>query len=95
MNIRTQGQEQYRSASGFFGALCDLETGEPDVYWVHMKTQEMTNRIHDIQKRIGDTAKNVGTATDGYVHENAWKSVALAAAVGCLLGFLLGHRGRD
>jgi len=26
------------------------------------------------------------------VHENAWTSIGLAAIIGCVIGFLLGHR---
>jgi ElaB/YqjD/DUF883 family membrane-anchored ribosome-binding protein len=36
----------------------------------------------------------VAQATHEYVHENAWTSVALAAVVGCVVGFFLG-RSRD
>jgi len=36
----------------------------------------------------------VGQVTDDYVHENTWTSVALAAVVGCLIGFLMA-RSRD
>jgi ElaB/YqjD/DUF883 family membrane-anchored ribosome-binding protein len=59
-----------------------------------MKTQEVTERLQDWQKKIGDTAKNVGKVTDDYVHENTWATIAGAAIVGCLIGFLLG-RSRD
>jgi ElaB/YqjD/DUF883 family membrane-anchored ribosome-binding protein len=59
-----------------------------------MKTQAVTERLQDWQKKIGDTAKNVGKVTDDYVHENTWATIAGAAIVGCLIGFLLG-RNRD
>jgi|GEM_PF-2073754 Uncharacterized conserved protein len=58
-----------------------------------MKTREMTNRIQDLQKKAGETARHVSKATDEYVHENTWSSIAMAAVFGCVLGFLLG-RGR-
>ena len=41
-----------------------------------------------------ETARNAAQATDGYVHENVWSTVALAVIAGCALGFLLG-RSRD
>ena len=41
-----------------------------------------------------DNAKNAAQATDSYVRENVWTSVALAVMVGCALGFQLG-RSRD
>ena len=57
-----------------------------------MKTTDVTDKLEDWQKQITKTARQVGTATDDYVHENAWSSVALAAVVGCVVGFLLGRR---
>jgi ElaB/YqjD/DUF883 family membrane-anchored ribosome-binding protein len=54
-----------------------------------MNTRIMTDKLQDWQKRAGDTVKNVGQATDGYVRENTWTTVAIAAAVGCVIGFLL------
>lgn len=57
-----------------------------------MKTQQITDRLQDWQKTIGDKAKNVGEVTDRYVHENTWSSIAFAAIMGCVIGFLLGNR---
>lgn len=37
-------------------------------------------------------AKEVAKATDGYVHENPWKAVGMAAGVGVLIGLLIGRR---
>jgi ElaB/YqjD/DUF883 family membrane-anchored ribosome-binding protein len=57
-----------------------------------MNTREMTERVQDWQKRATETAKNVGEATDSYVRENTWTSLAFAAVFGCIIGFLLGNR---
>ena len=59
-----------------------------------MNTNDVTERLQDFQKRATEAARNVCEATDEYVHENAWTSVALAVVTGCVIGFLLG-RGRD
>jgi ElaB/YqjD/DUF883 family membrane-anchored ribosome-binding protein len=59
-----------------------------------MKTREISEKLGDWQKRASEAARNVGETTDRYVHENTWTSVACAALVGCIVGFLLG-RGRD
>ena len=61
-----------------------------------MKTEdvaspEMTRRFQDVQERLTDTAKNVTHVTDQYVHDNPWRSITLAAVIGCVLGFLIGH----
>ncbi|MGE5451629.1 MAG: DUF883 family protein [Acidobacteriota bacterium] len=46
----------------------------------------------DTQAAVIDKAKATAKATDGYVHENPWKSVGIAAGVGLLLGMLIGRR---
>jgi len=57
-----------------------------------MKTTDVTDKLQDWQKQITKTARTVGTATDDYVHENTWTTVAFAAVIGCVFGFLLGRR---
>ena len=37
-------------------------------------------------------AKEVGHVTDEFVHENPWKSVAIGAGLGLLLGLLVSRR---
>jgi ElaB/YqjD/DUF883 family membrane-anchored ribosome-binding protein len=59
-----------------------------------MKTSDLTDKLQDFQKRATETARNACEATDEYVHENVWMTIAVAAALGCVLGFVLG-RGRD
>lgn len=46
----------------------------------------------DAQAAVIDKAKAAAKATDGYVHENPWKSIGIAAGVGLLLGMLIGRR---
>lgn len=41
-----------------------------------------------------ESARNAAQATDDYVRENVWSTLALAVLAGCALGFLLG-RSRD
>jgi ElaB/YqjD/DUF883 family membrane-anchored ribosome-binding protein len=59
-----------------------------------MKTVDLTERIQDLQERATEKARNACKATDEYVHDNVWTSIALGAVVGCVVGFFLG-RGRD
>ena len=58
-----------------------------------MKTTDVTDKLQDWQKQVTKTARTVGTAADDYVHDNTWRSIAFAAVVGCVIGFLLGRRG--
>lgn len=57
-----------------------------------MNTRAMTDRLGDWKERAGETAKTMSETTDRYVHDNAWTSIAVAALVGCVVGFLLGSR---
>ena len=57
-----------------------------------MNTKELTNNLRDVQKRIGGATRNMSEATDHYVHENVWSSIAVAAVFGCIVGYLLGRR---
>ena len=59
-----------------------------------MKTQDLTSpetmgRLKDFQQQAVEKAKNVSVATDEYVHDNPWQTIAIAAVVGCIIGFLL------
>ena len=59
-----------------------------------MKTEDLTSpetmsRLKDFQTQAVEKAKNVSVATDEYVHDNPWQTIAIAAVVGCIIGFLL------
>ncbi len=61
-----------------------------------MNTRGMTDKFQDWQKRASESARNIGNTTDKYVRENTWTTIALAAVVGCVLGYLLvGTRGES
>ena len=53
---------------------------------------EVPSRIRDVQSRISETAKNVSNVTDEYVHDHPWQTLAIAAVIGCVIGFLAGNR---
>jgi ElaB/YqjD/DUF883 family membrane-anchored ribosome-binding protein len=53
---------------------------------------DVPNRLRDMQQRVSETAKNVSNVTDEYVHDHPWQTVAVAAIIGCVIGFLVGHR---
>lgn len=46
----------------------------------------------EAQAAVADKAKAAAKATDGYVHENPWKAIGVAAGVGLLLGVVIGRR---
>jgi ElaB/YqjD/DUF883 family membrane-anchored ribosome-binding protein len=57
-----------------------------------MKTREITDKLQDWQKRATETTRDMAEVTDRYVHENAWTTVACAALLGCIVGYLLAPR---
>ena len=57
-----------------------------------MNTREMADKVQDWQQRASESARNLGYVTDEYVRENTWTTIAVAAAIGCVLGYLLASR---
>lgn len=49
-------------------------------------------RMADAQAALLAKTRAAAKATDAYVHENPWNAVGVAAAVGLLIGFLVGRR---
>lgn len=49
-------------------------------------------RLADAEAAIVDKTKAAARATDDFVHENPWKAVGIAAALGLTLGVLIGRR---
>ncbi len=49
-------------------------------------------RLADAEAAIADRAKAAARATDDFVHEQPWKAVGVAAALGLALGVLIGRR---
>jgi ElaB/YqjD/DUF883 family membrane-anchored ribosome-binding protein len=43
---------------------------------------------------ISDRARETVKVADGYVREQPWRAIGMTAAVGALVGFLLGRRGQ-
>jgi ElaB/YqjD/DUF883 family membrane-anchored ribosome-binding protein len=48
--------------------------------------------IQEMSTQVAQSARKAATATDTYVHEQPWQAVGIGAAVGVLLGFVLGRR---
>jgi len=48
--------------------------------------------LADAQTAVVDRAKQVGRATDEYVHDNPWRSIGVAAGIGFIVGLLIGRR---
>lgn len=48
--------------------------------------------LAEAQVAVVDKAKQVGHATDDYVHDNPWRSVGVAAGMAFIVGLLIGRR---
>lgn len=53
----------------------------------HLKTA-----VSNVQTLAVDKYKQAITAADGYVSDNPWRAVGIAAAIGALIGFLAARR---
>ena len=49
-------------------------------------------KLADAYAAVRARARLAATATDEYVHDNPWSSIGAAAALGILIGVLLGRR---
>ena len=49
-------------------------------------------KIAAAEEAVVDRAKAAARATDDYVHAHPWKAVGTAAAVGVIVGMLIGRR---
>jgi ElaB/YqjD/DUF883 family membrane-anchored ribosome-binding protein len=58
------------------------------------QAQDWKETAQEWQQAAMDRARNAAQATDDYVRDNVWTTVALAVLAGCALGFMLG-RSRD
>jgi ElaB/YqjD/DUF883 family membrane-anchored ribosome-binding protein len=57
---------------------------------VMQSAAEMNTELAELR----DSVKNLVRASDNYVHQHAWASVGLAAALGICVGLLVGLPGR-
>ena len=49
-------------------------------------------KLQDLEAAVVEKTKAAARATDDYVHDNPWSSIGAAAALGLLIGVLLGRR---
>ncbi len=50
------------------------------------------DRVVDLEHAMLDKTKAAARATDDFVHDQPWKAVGVAAALGLALGVLIGRR---
>jgi ElaB/YqjD/DUF883 family membrane-anchored ribosome-binding protein len=56
------------------------------------RLRDTKERLVDLEVALVDKTKAAARATDDFVHEEPWKAVGVAAALGLALGVLIGRR---
>lgn len=59
---------------------------------IEVRLRDAKERLADAEAVVVDKAKAAAAATDDFVHEQPWKAVGVAAAVGLAIGVLIGRR---
>lgn len=75
--------------------LTASQTGEKVVELrerVGVRLRDAKLRLADAEAVAVDKAKAAARATDDFVHDQPWKAVGVAAALGLTLGVLIGRR---
>ena len=57
-----------------------------------VRLRDTKERLIDLEAAVVDKTKAAARATDDFVHEEPWKAVGVAAALGLALGVLIGRR---
>ncbi|MBK7463729.1 MAG: DUF883 domain-containing protein [Betaproteobacteria bacterium] len=57
-----------------------------------VRLRDAKERLIDLEVAVIDKTKAAARATDDFVHEEPWKAVGVAAALGLALGVLIGRR---
>lgn len=59
---------------------------------VQARLKSARERLTELQASAVERAKAAGQAADHYVHEKPWHAIGAAAAVGVVIGLLIGRR---
>ena len=80
-------QELFREATAASGEKAD------ELHQKGIKLLETASvKAQEFQAAAVETGKEVAESVDGFVQENPWKSVAIAAGVGLLVGVLIARK---
>ena len=59
---------------------------------MNLRLRDAKERLVDAEAALVDKTKAAARATDDFVHDEPWKAVGVAAALGLALGVLIGRR---
>lgn len=57
-----------------------------------MEQRTLKDAASNVQTFAVDKYKQASTAVDGYIGNNVWTSIGIAAGIGVLIGFLVAKR---
>lgn len=57
-----------------------------------IRLRDAKERLVDLEVAVVEKTKAAARATDDFVHEEPWKAIGVAAALGLALGVLIGRR---
>ena len=78
--------------------LRSATAGQTDSRLAELRTRARENlqiareKLADADAAIRAKTREMAYATDDYVHDNPWSSIGVAAALGLLIGVLIGRR---
>ncbi len=78
--------------------LLSATAGQTDSRLTELRTRARENlqiareKLADADAAIRAKTREMAYATDDYVHDNPWSSIGVAAALGLLIGVLIGRR---
>jgi ElaB/YqjD/DUF883 family membrane-anchored ribosome-binding protein len=82
------------SVEDLMSALKDIES--PDIARVRAKVRlalvAAKSAAADTAAQIGSGARQIGQRTDGFVRDNPWQVIGIAAVVGLAMGILASRR---
>jgi ElaB/YqjD/DUF883 family membrane-anchored ribosome-binding protein len=59
---------------------------------IQSRLQQARAELASLEHEASTRLKAAGHATDEFVHENPWKSIGIAAAIGMVVGLLVARR---
>lgn len=85
--VISDAEEILRATAGAAGE----KVGELRVK-IESRLRDAKERLADAEAALVDKTKAAARATDDFVHDQPWKAVGVAAALGLALGVLIGRR---
>ena len=67
----------------------------PDGRSLPRRVRAIRARVEEARDAAAERARVAAKQADGWVHDNPWRTVGVAAAVGSLLGWALGRRAHN